>query len=74
MIRYYAEGEPSGWWGFGWRLLVLMMVYGIIAGGIFIGYGQWYGIVLFSFGIISAFVYFENLTRRKDYRNDTNRR
>ncbi len=65
-MGYYYRTET--WSDVGWRFLVLMMVMGIIAGGIFTHHGQWFGIVMLMFGIISAFVYAENITRGKDYR------
>lgn len=62
-IEYYDRDEPRGWYGFGLRMLVLMMVCGIIIGGIFASHGNPVGVFFLVCGIISACVWIERVTR-----------
>jgi len=61
--------RPDTWYDVGMRFLVFAMVGGLIIGGIFTSHGNPYGIMIFAIGIIATFMWFEIVTRKRDYRD-----
>ena len=51
----------NGWKDFGYRMFILLMVFGIIGGGIFSLHGHIFGYVLFSIGLICIPLYIHSL-------------
>jgi len=55
----------SSWKDFGYRMFVTLMVFGIIAGGIFSLHGAFFGYVLFIIGLICIPFYIKSLEGKK---------
>ena len=60
----------NGWKDFGYRMFILLMVFGIICGGIYSLHGEVFGYVLFVIGLICVGFYIRDIYTTKIINGD----